>query len=283
MVMASYDVEAERIESFADASRGLSRLAFRLEARRASRFEHENMRAFDGIIAVSARDRDAFVSRYGFSPERVLIVENSVDPQYFAFTERCLEAVSRVIFVGTLDYLANRQAAWRLVRDIMPLVRERHPDASLWIVGQNPEAALLARSDGRRTVVTGLVDDVRPYLAQATVACMPLASGAGTKYKILEALSAGVPTVCTPSALKGLDLKDGEELLVRETDEELAAAIVSVIEQPQMAARLARHGRARLERRYTWDANLACLDGWLQQVASLPRRSDDPQYREVDR
>ena len=78
-------------------------------------------------------------------------------------------------------------------------------------------------------------------------------------------------------------MKDGEELLVRETDEELAAAIVSVIEQPQMAARLARQGRARLERQYTWDANLARLDGWLEQLASLPRRSEDPQYREVDR
>jgi glycosyltransferase involved in cell wall biosynthesis len=177
-----------------------------------------------------------------------------------------------VIFVGTLSYMANRQAAWRLVRDIMPLVRRQYPYARLSIVGQGPEPALLAQHDGDRTVVTGRVEDVRPYLARATVACMPLSAGSGTKYKVLEALSAGVPTVCTPTALEGLDLKDGEELLVGETNEELAAAVVTIIKQPEMAARLARRGREVVERQYSWDANLPRLDAWLDLLLSLPRR-----------
>jgi glycosyltransferase involved in cell wall biosynthesis len=275
LVMASYDVEAERIESFAASSGGLRRVALRLEGRRARRFEEENLRAFDGIIAVSARDKDAFVGRYGFSSERVLVIENSVDPQYFAFAERCSLPAPHVVFVGTLSYLANREAAWRLVRDIMPLVRKRHQDARVWIVGQSPDPALLALSDGHRTVVTDRVEDVRPYLAQAAVACIPLTAGAGTKYKILEALSAGVPTVCTSVALKGLDLEDGEHLLVRDSNEDLATAIVTLIAQPQMATRLARRGRSLVERRYTWDANLVRLDDWLGLLASVPRRVDD--------
>jgi glycosyltransferase involved in cell wall biosynthesis len=102
-----------------------------------------------------------------------------------------------------------------------------------------------------------------------------LTAGAGTKYKILEALSAGVPTVCTPVALRGLDLKDGEQLLVRESDEEIAAAIVTLIEQPQIAARLAHQGRELLERHYTWDANLVRLEDWLRLLRSSPRRSGD--------
>ena len=277
LIMATYDVEAERIRSFAEASRGLTRLAFHLESRRARRFEEENLRAYDGVIAVSAKDRDVFVNRYGFTPARVLVVDNSVDPHYFDFRERTHSLPPRVIFVGALSYWANRQAAWRLVRHIMPLVRQHCRDACLWIVGQAPEPALLSENDGRRVVVTGRVPDVRPYLAEAAVACMPLTAGAGTKYKVLEALSAGVPTVCTPTALEGLDLKDGHELLVRQTDEDLAAAVVAAIKQPELVARLARNGRQAVESRYAWDVNLPHLDPWLERLATLPRRYQENQ------
>jgi glycosyltransferase involved in cell wall biosynthesis len=274
LVMASYDVEAERIRSFAEASRSTAKLAFRLEGRRARRFEEENLQHYDGVIAVSAKDGDVFIGRYGFSRERVLVIENGVDPRYFSFAERSSDPTPRVVFVGTLSYLPNRQAAWRLIRGIMPLVRRQCPDVCLSIVGQVPGATLLAQHDGDRTVVTGRVKDVRPYLARATVACMPLSAGSGTKYKVLEALSAGVPTVCTPTALEGLDLKDGEELLVRETDEELAAAVVTLIKQPEVAARLARQGREVVERQYSWGANLPRLDAWLDLLLSLPRRRE---------
>ena len=273
-VMASYDVEAERIRSFAKASRGLTKLGFGLESRRARRFEEENLQLYDGVVAVSAKDRDVFISSYGFSPERVLVIENSVDPHYFAFAERSPDPVPHVVFVGALSYMPNRQAAWRLVRSIMPQVWRQCPNACLSIVGQAPDPALLAQHDGHRIIVTGRVDDVRPYLARAAVACMPLTAGSGTKYKVLEALSAGVPTVCTRTALEGLDLKDGDELFVRETDDELAAAVVTLIKQPEVAARLARQGRDVVERQYTWDNNLPRLDAWLELLASLPRRSE---------
>ena len=277
LIMATYDVEAERIRSFAEASQGLTRLAFRLESRRARRFEEENLRAYDGVIAVSAKDRDVFVNRYGFAPERVLVIDNSVDPHYFDFRDRTPGVPPRVIFVGALSYWPNRQAAWRLVRHIMPLVSRHCPDACLWIVGSAPGPALLSEHDGRRIVVTGHVPDVRPYLADAAVACMPLTAGAGTKYKVLEALSAGVPTVCTPTALEGLDLKDGHDLLVRQTDEDLAAAVVAAIEQPELVARLARNGRQAVESRYAWDINLPRLDPWLERLAALPRRYQENQ------
>jgi glycosyltransferase involved in cell wall biosynthesis len=273
--MATYDVEAERIRSFAEASRGLTRLAFRLETRRARRFEEENLKIYDGVIAVSPKDRDVFVDHYGFAPERVLVVDNSVDPHYFNFENRLVNANPSVVFVGALSYWANRQAAWRLVHDIMPLVRRQCPGTSVWVVGQTPDAALRALHDGQGIVVTGRVQDVRPYLARATVACMPLNAGSGTKYKVLEALSAGVPTVCTPTALEGLDLTDGEELLVRKGDQELASALVTLIKRPDLAARLAQRGRETIEQRYAWDANLPRLDAWLERLAKLPRRSEE--------
>ena len=99
-IMASYDVEAVRLARFVRSERGLRRLAFTLEARRAARFERENLAQFDGIIAVSELDRAAFVERYRFPPERVLVIENGVDPGYFAFHERTRDEDGHVVFVG---------------------------------------------------------------------------------------------------------------------------------------------------------------------------------------
>jgi glycosyltransferase involved in cell wall biosynthesis len=72
-----------------------------------------------------------------------------------------------------------------------------------------------------------------------------------------------------------LDLKDGDELLVRKSDQELASALVTLIKQPDLAARLARRGREAIERQYAWDTNLPNLDAWLERLAFLPRRSEE--------
>ncbi len=274
LVMASYDVEAVRVARLAAAHRGwLGRLAGRLEASRASCFERDNLARFDGVLAVSDLDKALFVEHYGFPPERVLVVPNGVDLDYFAFAPRPA-AAKAVLFTASLCYPPNHQAALRLVDRIMPLVRRRHPDAGAWIVGQYPPADLAAKHDGARVVVTGKVGDVRPYLASAAVTCVPLLAGSGTKYKVLEALSAGTPVVCSPLGVEGLELTDGQHLLVGRTDAELAEAVGRVLSSPALAGGLAARGREEVERLYSWDVCMAGLRPWLGALAAMPRRSE---------
>ncbi|RUT07599.1 hypothetical protein DSM106972_018590 [Dulcicalothrix desertica PCC 7102] len=273
LILASYDVEWVRIKRLVASQKGLARLKMSAEIRRAASFEKENLANYDGIIAVSELDKQIFVKEYRFAPERILVVENGVDPQYFSFNERLPNTPPNIIFVGSFSYLPNQQAAWRLIRQIMPLVRKQYPNARLWIVGQYPDTQLIAQHDGRKIIVTGKVEDVRPYLAQASVLCVPLISGSGTKYKILEALSAGVPTVCTPLAQEGLNLEDGKEILVGKTDQELAARVIRLLNNPELAATLASSGRQVVEQQYTWDSNLKKIDDWLEFLKTIPRNN----------
>ena len=275
LIMASYDVEAVRLRRLAESRKGwIGRLAGRLEADRAHRFEQENLACYDGIIAVSELDKQLFVSTYGYPAERILVVPNGVDPDYFCYLDRPGEGAKAVMFTGSLGYSPNDQAALRLIDRIIPQVRRSHPEASVWIVGQNPSAQVRSRHDGEQTVVTGKVPDVRPYLAGAAAACVPLLAGSGTKYKVLEALSSGLPVVCSPLAAEGLDLGHGDHLLIGESDEELAAALIRLLDDREGAARLAQAGRRQVERLYSWDQNLAALDGWLAMLAGLPRRRE---------
>ena len=271
LVLATYDVEAVRMERLAGSAPWLRRPGMKAEAARAAAFERAQLLRFDGVIAVSDLDRQAFVERYGLVPERVLVVENGVDPDYFAFRERPEAVPPEVVFVGALGYRSNAEAAWRLARDVMPRLRRARPEVTLRLVGQGPDAALRSRHDGRLTVVTGAVDDVRPHLARATVACLPLVSGSGTKYKLLEALSAGVPVVCSPLAAEGLAVEHGRHLLVAETDDAVAAAVGRLLDDADLAHRIAHAGRRLVAERYAWDVNLPRLDPWLLEIARWPK------------
>ncbi|VBB42011.1 hypothetical protein TRIP_B200151 [uncultured Desulfatiglans sp.] len=272
LIMASYDVEAVRMRRLAESQRGTRRLAAAWEAQRAKRFEQENLALYDGIIAVSDLDKKIFIEEYGFPEERVLVVDNGVDPSYFRYHERkALPEHPEIVYTGSFTYPPNREAAWRLIRRIMPLVWQEIPDARLWVVGQSPGPDLMEAADERRVLVTGRVEDVRPYLTAAAVGCVPLLSGSGTKYKVLEAMSAGMPLVCSPIAAEALEVENGVHLLIRESDEDLARAIVKLVRNPEIALAMARNARQWVERRYAWEAVLPRLDGWLDALAAMPR------------
>jgi len=274
LIMASYDVESVRMRRFAASKGGMAKAGLLLEARRARRFEQENLSFYDGIIAVSDVDKGIFVNDYKFPEERILVLDNGVDPEYFRFNERLCNDRPEIVYIGALSYLPNQQAAWRLIRGIMPILWESYPEARLWVVGQQPGAKLKAQSDGERIVVTGRVEDVRPYLAGASAGCVPLSAGSGTKYKVLEALSAGMPLVCTPLSIEGLELEDGKHLLVGNDDEELASALIRLLEQPDLVKEITCQGNEWVQQRYSWDAILPRMDGWLDLLSGMPRRQN---------
>ena len=274
LIMASYDVEVVRMRRFAASQGGMTKAALALEACRAERFEKENLALYDSIIAVSELDKEIFVNEYDFPAERIVVIDNGVDPGYFAFTERQPIGRPEIVYTGSFSYLPNQQAAWRLIRGIMPIVWKKYPEARLWIVGQQPGPELEAQSDGQRIVVTGRVDDIRPYLASASVGCVPLSAGSGTKYKVLEALSAGMPLVCTPLSIEGLELEEGKHLLLGNDDEEVASALMRLLEQPDLVKEITRQGNEWVKQRYAWDVILPRMDGWLDALRAMPLRRD---------
>ena len=270
MILATYDVETVRLRRMVAGMKGIQRAAGLLEARRAQVYERRNLSVYDGVIVVSELDRSILVNEMGIDSARIISIENGVDPSYFLFRKRKDDRPPAVLFVGQLGYRPNHVAAMRLVDRIMPLVWRVAPEAQVWIVGQQPERELLARSDKHRIFVTGRVDSVRPYLDRCWVVCVPLEMGSGTKYKVLEALAAGAPVVCTPLATEGLNLVD-EHVLIGESDVELADAIGWVLRHRDRAAAMSERARILIEEQYAWDVILTKLEPWLDRIAALPR------------
>lgn len=264
-ILASYDVEAIRVARLTSAKGD-----HRSESERAEIFERDNLKAYDGVIAVSILDKQAFINKYRYPAERILVVENSVDLDYFRFRPRDQHNQKNIVYVGSLSYFPNEQAAWRLIERIMPLVRLKYPDVCLWIVGQGASQKLSAIGDNEKVIVSGKVDDVRPYLAYANLTCIPLLTGSGTKYKVLEAFSAGVPVVCSPIAAEGLDVIPGLHALVGETDQEIADHILYLLDNPHVADQIAVQARELVTVNYAWESNLSKIDKWLEQIEAMP-------------
>jgi polysaccharide biosynthesis protein PslH len=170
-----------------------------------------------------------------------------------------------VLFFGSFVHFPNVDAARRLKDSIFPLVRERHPRSSLYIVGENPPAEFATAQDGA-VFVTGHVRDLAPYIARAAVVAVPLRLGSGMRVKVLEALAAGKPVVASPLAIEGLGVVDGEQLLTAETDDEFAERISRVLDDDDLRARLGADARAWAERNLTWQATLDRFDELYERL-----------------
>lgn len=239
------------------------------------RREHHTLRMFEARAAAAAfattvvTEREASTLRQIAEGGRVCVVPNGVDvsglrPPQAPSTKRS------VVFCGVMNYMPNVEAAKLLAIDVWPRVRQRHPDATLSLVGSHPARHVLALADHAKGIqVTGEVSDVRPYLWDAAVAAAPLVTARGIQNKVLEAVAAGLPTVVTPNILTALPSSVARACVAGTTAEELADAISSLLGMTPDQRRLFAE-RADLTS-LAWTQQLAPIHTLLEQAARSTR------------
>jgi glycosyltransferase involved in cell wall biosynthesis len=214
------------------------------------RYEPSIARRFDRAIAVSEVDRKLLNRAAPDVP--VDVIPNGVDSAEMAVLPDP-DARPAIVFVGTLHYLPCIDAAQRLVRRILPLLRTEIPDLQVWIVGKEATPAVMALA-GDGVFVESSVPDVRPYYQRASIAVVPLRAGGGSRLKILEAMSLGRSVVSTTVGAEGIDVRHGENILLADDDRQFAGAIVSLMSDAKLRRRLAANARRLVEEHYDWEA-----------------------------
>jgi glycosyltransferase involved in cell wall biosynthesis len=232
--------------------------------REESAFERRWLPGTDACIVLSEDDRGE-VARY-LGSTRVHVVPNGVDVAHYEF--RRAGHPGRIVFTGNFAWPPNVDAARRFATAIFPLIRRERPTAEFVIAGAAPVAAVRALGGIAGVRVTGTVPDLRPQIWTATVYVSPLRAGFGVKNKILEAMALGTPIVATSRSLSGLDdLVPGTHLLHADSDEEIAAAVQRLLNEPALADHLAGNARRLVEQRYTWEAVTARYEAVLSAVS----------------
>jgi polysaccharide biosynthesis protein PslH len=181
------------------------------------------------------------------------VVPNGTDTEYYQ--PDSTEAVAgRVVFVGPTYSYPNWDAVEFLLQEIWPRVHSADRSTSLRLIGRAAPHDE-ARYDAEPGVTTlGYVPDIRPSLAAARCCVVPIRIGGGTRLKILDAWAMGKAVVSTSIGCEGLDVVEGDNILVRDTPDAFADAVVHVLRDAPLRQRLERNARRTAVETYAWNA-----------------------------
>lgn len=261
-VLTEHDPPAAAARELWRSGRAAGRLFPYLNTRAWARFERSVARRVQAIVVFTERDRQAVASFARETP----VVRIPLGAELPAQPLDPLGAPpASLLFVGNFVHPPNADAAVRLIRDIFPLVRDRCPDLRLQIVGDRPPPQLRQLASAQ-VDITGRVPDVTPYLDRAALVVAPLRLGGGMRVKVLEALAAGKVLVASPLAAEGLDLADGEQIVLARSDAEFADAIVGLLSDPGRRAALAARARAWACANLGWETSMAGYEALYRRL-----------------
>lgn len=223
---------------------------YRIEKSRTASYEGLVPKKFDSSLVISAHDRDFVASLDGDA--RLDIVPNGVDFEHFKPFDGDKDP-HRIAFMGTMNYFPNVDAMKWFVGDILPLVQRTIKDAELFIVGNSPSPEIEKLGADKAVTVTGFVDDVRPYVGPAGVFVCPIRAATGLNNKVIEAMAMGLPVIATPEACEGIDVIDGETILLASTPMDFAEAVIRLLEDTELAGQIGQAGLALVKKTYSWE------------------------------
>lgn len=292
VVLRAQNVESALCAQQAALAHGMRRWHYRHQLPKLLAYEARICREVDLCLTLTAADAVRLTHLTQLDPDapgaRIASVPAGVDldayaPQPSPPPPACAGAVTAappaVLFAGTMNYPPNADAAFWFLDTIWPAVLRRVPDATFTIVGKDPSKALRRRADGRRVIVTGLVDDVRPWLARASVCIAPLRVAGGMRIKMLQAMAMGKAIVATPLAAEGIDVDDGREAFLADSPERFGERIVQLLQDAARRDALGAAARRRAEQQYGWEPLVDRLEAHYRALTASAASAGGPGAR----
>jgi sugar transferase (PEP-CTERM/EpsH1 system associated) len=234
------------------------------EWRKMEAAERRYLRLADRVLAVSETDRDAFAAF--LSAEKLTVIPTGVDVEYFQPLAG-EEAANSLVFTGSMDWLPNEDAILYFADAILPLIREHSPEVFLDVVGRNPSRKLQALAESEKSIrLTGWVDDIRPFVGRGSICIVPLRIGGGTRLKIFEAMAMGKAVVSTSVGAEGLAVRSGENIVLADTPNDFAQAVISLLRDPRRRQQLGAAARTLVQENYSWTIVANDFARTLQEV-----------------
>lgn len=267
VIMDFVDVDSAKWATYAQRSLPPLSWVYGREARTLAEFERNWSAVSYSTVVSTEREADLLA---GKGP--VVVVGNGVEvpEQIKDVPEKITALQPYVVFVGTMDYRPNVDAVEYFAKNVLPQIRKSHAELKFVIVGRDPVSRVRRLARLPSVVVTGTVAEVETYLAGSLAVVAPFRIAQGIQNKMLEALAIGKPIVSTSGPAKAIGAAHGETLLIADTAEEFASAIVSLFEDSRLRSRLS-NGTDFVRSKFSWQDKLNQLEGLLARAAESCR------------
>ena len=181
------------------------------------------------------------------------IVPNGIDIEYFKPISSVKEDFPSVIFFGAMDFKPNIDAVLYFYKNIFPEIKNVFPEIKFYIVGRTPVKEIVELKKDKNVVVTGTVEDIRPFIMKASVVVVPIRMGSGMKNKILEAMALQKPIVCTSLAIEALDDRCKDVVLMGDTPKEFVNNVIYLLRNEEKRIELGYKARQIVKDIYSWE------------------------------
>ena len=244
--------------------RGLSWPLLKVEASKVRVYETTIARWFDRVTMVSPLDRDYMLSINGNIP--MSIVPMGVDLEYYQPSHE--DYGTNLLFTGSIRYFPNKDAILYFYSEIFPIIKDAVPNVKFYVVGNRPPRKISNLISGGDVVVTGRVEDVRPYFAKSAVFVCPLRTGSGMQTKILEAMAMGVPVVTTSMGFGAIEAAAGKDIIVADDAMRFAQEVIRLLKDKESRQEVARNARKLVEGKYGWPSVVKRLDAIYENITT---------------
>lgn len=240
-----------------------SRLLDSIESKRVIRYEKYVLKEFDLNLVCSQEDLNFLKEAHGNS--NIALLPNGVDTDQFKAGEHDYSHAHTLLFTGNMDYDPNVDAVLYFCSDVFPIIQKQFPEIKFVIAGQRPIEKVKALDNGRSIVVTGFIQNLSETYNSASVVVAPLRFGAGTQNKVLEAMSMGIPVVCSNIGFEGLGINDGEGAFMRIGAEDFAKQVIDLLNDQALREKTGKKGIEVIQKSFSWDTIAVTLEGFLQK------------------
>ncbi len=274
-VMDFQDALSMNTERRMEHSRGLWHYLLHFEFKMLRSSEYKAFSIFDALTIISEVDSEAIPHKKN---GEIHLVPNGVDFEHFKMSDELKVKASEtlghfsIVFCGNMSYAPNVDAARYLVEEVMPLVWEYCPYATVLIAGADPKPAVRALASKaqkpEKVTVSGRMPDIREAYASSQLFVAPMRIGSGLQNKLLEAMAMQKPCVTTSLANAALGATSGDQLFVGDSEEDLAYWICLLLGSEDVRTRIAEEGNRFVHERYSWASAVQKLEKVFYAVVS---------------
>ncbi len=270
------DIDSDKWIQYAKYARFPLKWLFKREGELLQKLECKILSWTQASFLVTERETEFFAHLpHG---NKVYAIPNGIDRGFFDIDKTpCddfLAGENYVCFTGAMDYFPNEDAVVFFYENIYPLIKPHAPGLKFYIVGSNPTDKVRKLADDKDVVVTGTVDDIRPYIRHAKISVIPLRMARGIQNKILEAISMGLPVVCTSNAAEGLALRNGIDFYVEDDESKFARRTLELLNNPCLKNEMVRSAQMLIDQFYDWENNLNKMESVMASAVKIKKNAE---------